>query len=41
MKEAGCDAELILVPGQGHGFFAGSEYYDAVLRFLQQKINAK
>lgn len=40
MKETGCDAELILVPEQGHGFFAGTEYYDAVLQFLQRKINA-
>lgn len=38
MKEAGCDVKLIVVPKQGHGFFAGQEYYDEILRFLQQKL---
>lgn len=38
MKEAGCDVKLIIVPKQGHGFFAGQEYYDEILRFLQQKL---
>lgn len=36
LRAHGCPAELITVPGQGHGFFQGQSYYDAVLRFLEE-----
>ena len=38
LKDAGNDAELILVPGQGHGFFDGKEYYDRIFGFLDEKL---
>ena len=34
LKEKGNDAELITVPGQGHGFFDGKEYYDKIIAFF-------
>ena len=37
----GCPAQLVTVPGQGHGFFEGQEYYDAVLRFLEEHVGKK
>lgn len=38
LKNAGNDAELILIPGQGHGFFEGKEYYEQIFRFLDEKL---
>lgn len=38
LKDAGNEAELILVPGQGHGFFEGQEYYDRIFDFLDEKL---
>lgn len=38
LKEAGCDVQLILIPGQGHGFFDGDEYYQAIYRFFEEKL---
>lgn len=38
LKEAGNDVELILIPGQGHGFFEGKEYYDRIFSFLDEKL---
>ena len=38
LEDAGYDARLITVPGQGHGFFVGQEYYDDIVKFLQEKI---
>lgn len=38
LQEAGNDAELVLVPGQGHGFFDGQEYYDRIYRFFNEKL---
>ena len=35
LKEAGNQAELITVPGQGHGFFKGQEFYDQIVDFLE------
>ncbi len=36
LKEAGNDAELVTVPGQGHGFFKGQQYYDKIVSFLEE-----
>lgn len=38
LKAAGNDALLVTVPGQGHGFFRGQQYYDAVMEFLEKKV---
>ena len=36
LRDAGNDARLILVPGQGHGFFDGAEYYEQIFQFLEK-----
>lgn len=38
LVEAGNEARLITVTGQGHGFFEGQEYYDEVFAFLKEKL---
>lgn len=34
----GNPVEMILVPGQGHGFFDGQEYYEAIYTFFQKTL---
>lgn len=36
LKAAGNDARLVLIPDQGHGFFAGDEYYDVIYNFFEE-----
>lgn len=36
LQDAGNKAILVTVPGQGHGFFKGQEYYDKVVSFLEE-----
>lgn len=38
MVAAGNDAEMISVPGQGHGFFDGQEYYDMIFDFFRKHL---
>lgn len=38
LKAAGNDVEFITVPGQGHGFFKGQQYYDRIVQFLEEKV---
>lgn len=38
MKAAGNDVELITVPGQGHGFFDGTDYYHKIYEFLDRTL---
>ena len=38
LRGAGNKAELVLVPGQGHGLFSGSKYYDQVIDFFKQNL---
>lgn len=38
LRNAGNEAEMILVPGQGHGFFEGRKYYDRIIQFIEKKI---
>lgn len=38
LTAAGNDAELVLIPGQGHGFFEGQEYYDVIYHFLEETL---
>ncbi|MDY4693381.1 MAG: alpha/beta hydrolase [Blautia sp.] len=41
LENAGNDAELIIVPGQGHGFFHGKMYYEKVIEFFQKNVSGK
>lgn len=36
LTAAGNDARLVLIPGQGHGFFEGQEYYDVINDFFRE-----
>lgn len=38
LKKNGRDAQLILVPGQGHGFFDGEEYYTPIYDFFRRTL---
>jgi len=38
MAASGNDAELVTVDGQGHGFFDGDEYYEAVYAFFVRTL---
>lgn len=38
LEKAGNKAELVMVPGQGHGFFQGQIYYDKVIEFFEKNI---
>lgn len=40
LHQAGQDATLIVVPGQGHGFFDGDEYYQPIYRFFQRTLQS-
>lgn len=40
MVAAGNDAEMISIPGQGHGFFNGQEYYEAIFAFFQKHLQS-
>ncbi len=33
------DATFVKVPGQGHGFFKGDEYYDIILKWMNDRLN--
>ena len=37
-REAGNVAEFILVPGQGHGYFEGEQYYEQVYAFFDRYL---
>lgn len=37
-KAAGNPVEKIIVPGQGHGFFDGACYYEAILNFFRRTL---
>ena len=39
LKAAGNDVRLITIPGQGHGFFYGEEYYEQIFRFLEEVLS--
>lgn len=39
LRNAGNEAKLVIVPGQGHGFFSGSKYYDHVIDFFNQNLS--
>lgn len=39
LKAAGNDVRLITIPGQGHGFFDGEEYYEQIFRFLEEVLS--
>lgn len=41
MKEAGNDVELVTVPGQGHGFFEGTDYYHKIYEFLDRILKTE
>lgn len=41
LENAGNDAELIIVPGQGHGFFHGQMYYEKVIDFFEKNVSDK
>lgn len=36
LTAAGNDARLVLISGQGHGFFDGDEYYDVIYDFFEE-----
>ncbi|HJC22085.1 MAG TPA: alpha/beta hydrolase [Candidatus Eisenbergiella merdavium] len=36
LRTAGNDARLIVIPGQGHGFFDGDEYYESIFHFFEE-----
>lgn len=38
LRAAGSCAELVTVPGQGHGFFRGQKYYDRVTEFFEETL---
>lgn len=38
LQAAGNDVELVTVPGQGHGFFDGEEYYQRIYAFLERVL---
>ena len=38
LKAAGNDVRLITVPGQGHGFFDGEDYYGQIFQFLEDTL---
>ena len=38
MKSHGRDAALVTVDGQGHGFFDGDEYYEAMYAFFRKHL---
>lgn len=38
LKSAGNVVELVTVPGQGHGFFDGEEYYQKIYEFLDRVL---
>jgi len=38
LKIIGADAQMITVPGQGHGFFDGVEYYQAIYAFFLRTL---
>ena len=40
-KAAGNPIEKCIVPGQGHGFFEGSQYYDAIFDFFCRVFGKK
>jgi acetyl esterase/lipase len=39
LRNEGNEAKLVIVPGQGHGFFSGSKYYDQVIDFFNQNLS--
>jgi len=39
-KAAGNDAEHIIVPNQGHGYFQGDEFYEPVFAFFDKHLKA-
>lgn len=41
LEDAGNNAELIIVQGQGHGFFKGQIYYDQVVEFFEKEVANK
>ena len=41
LEDAGNHAELIIVQGQGHGFFEGQAYYDKVIEFFEKEVANK
>lgn len=41
LEDAGNHAELIIVQGQGHGFFEGQTYYDKVIEFFEKEVANK
>lgn len=40
LKAHGNDAELVVVPGQGHGFFDGEEYYEKIEEFFKERLRS-
>ena len=38
LRKAGNDVTLLMIPGQGHGFFDGDEYYQEIYRFLDRVL---
>lgn len=38
LRQAGNDVTLLMIPGQGHGFFDGDEYYQQIYRFLDRVL---
>ena len=38
LREAGNEVTLLTVPGQGHGFFDGDEYYQEIFRFFHRTL---
>lgn len=38
LREAGNDVMLLTVPGQGHGFFDGEEYYQEIYKFFDRVL---
>lgn len=41
LQAHGGRAKLVTVPGQGHGFFRGQQYYDCVTDFLLETLGGK
>lgn len=41
LKNAGNDVTLVVVPGQGHGFFQGEKYYDQVIEFFARTLGTE
>lgn len=41
LKKGGNEVELIVVPGQGHGFFDGDKYYQKIYQFFDKVLKNK